>query len=255
MKKLCIESDLLLKVQLIEDTKIKQEICSSTNQYLAEFVVIKAENILIEPEQVLEETKTVLDEDESELELEPESYSPTNIEYLDEVDDEQILDKTPSIAEIMEETHLSEDSNNSISSEWLPVESNKPTRVKRRKGKSDQLHQCFICGKIFKCASNLKTHEVTHNPIKTHECKVCKKMFRMNCDLTKHLNIHKNERSYKCKVCLKGFNNIATMKEHTRLVHSGEKNHWCKICNIGFPLKHQLKSHNRTHTGEKPYKV
>lgn len=253
MKKLCIETDLISKEKMMEDTRIKQEINNSANQYPSQCVVIKSEEIIIEPEQVLEETKTVLDE--NELELEPKSYSPTHIEYLDEVEDEQNLNKTPSIVDIMEETQLSEDSNHSISTEWLPVESNKPERVKRRKGKSDQLHQCFLCGKIFKSASNLKGHEITHNPIKTLECKVCKKMFRMNCDLTKHLNIHKNERNYKCKVCLKGFNNIATLKEHFRLKHSGEKNHWCKICNIGFPLKHQLKSHNRTHTGEKPYKV
>ena len=250
MKILCIESDRILRKQMLEEIKIKQENSIPTNQYPPKLVIKAAKSIQIEPKPVFEETKTVTDEEKLEL----DSYSPTNIEYLDEVDDEQILDEVPIISEIIVESQFSEDSNNSETSDWLPVEI-KNEKIRKKKWKSDKPHQCSYCGKIFKSPSNLKSHELTHNQIKKHECEVCKKMFLMKCDLTKHLQIHRNERAYKCNVCSKGFNKLQTMKEHIRLVHSGEKNYMCSICDIGFPLKHQLISHNRTHTGEKPYQV
>ncbi|CAO1382506.1 unnamed protein product [Diamesa tonsa] len=246
MKVLCIESDRILKEQFPIDLEIKLENNSSMKQYLPEQMVIKTEKH-IKPEQMIEETKTELVEEELEL----ESYSPTNIEYLDEVEDEQILDEASLLVEVIEESHLSEDSNNSINSDWLPADEN--LKSKKKRWKPNKLYQCSYCGKVFKTSTNLKGHEMIHNQIRKHECEVCKKMFLMKCDLTKHLQIHKNERAYKCNVCFKGFNKLNTMKDHVRLVHSGDKTHMCTICDIGFPLKQQLISHNRTHTGEKPH--
>ena len=241
LKILCIESDRILKEQLSIDIEIKQEYTSPTKRIPPE------EHI----EQVFEVTKMEFIEEELEL----ESYSPTNIEYLDEVEDEQFLDEASLVTKVNEE--ISEDSNNSEDSDWHPaVETiERAPKSKKKRWKPNKLYQCSYCGKVFKTSTNLKCHEMIHQQIRKYECEICKKKFLMNCDLTKHLQIHKNERAYKCKVCLKGFNKLNTMKEHVRLVHSGEKNHICSICDIGFPLKQQLISHNRTHTGEKPHQV
>ena len=226
---------------------IKQENCNSIIQYLPGY---REKSPCIKTESVFEELKTIIDEEDLKLEC----YSPTNFEYLDEVEDETILDETQAIEEIIDETHLSD---NFIYSEsdCLPAQIINKSKARTKNCESNKHLQCAQCGKLFKTKSNLKGHEMIHYQIKKHECEVCKKLFLMKCDLTKHLKIHKNERAYKCNVCFKGFNKSNTMNNHIRLVHSGDKSHVCSVCNKGFPLKQQLISHGRTHTGEKPNKV
>ena len=58
------------------------------------------------------------------------------------------------------------------------------------------------CGKVFRFASELKSHKLTHRRIKTEHCPFpkCSKSYYSANDLAKHIKIHSNK-TWKCSVC------------------------------------------------------
>lgn len=68
--------------------------------------------------------------------------------------------------------------------------------AKRKKGrpKSQEPHQCDVCGKQYEYASLLKVHARTHLVDKGHNCPICMKSFARLDHYKQHINnVHKGE--------------------------------------------------------------
>ena len=48
-------------------------------------------------------------------------------------------------------------------------------------------HVCQVCGKRFKWASRLNSHQITHSNEKPYQCNVCKKRFKRKQSIKKHI--------------------------------------------------------------------
>ncbi|XP_036378765.1 zinc finger protein 2 homolog isoform X1 [Megalops cyprinoides] len=113
-------------------------------------------------------------------------------------------------------------------------------------------HTCPQCGKSFRCASALTTHQRTHAREQPFHCSQCGKNFRNSSNLRQHQKIHTGERPYHCSQCGKSFRQSITLIEHQR-THTGERPHQCSQCGKCFRKSGNLTQHQKIHTGERPY--
>ncbi|XP_072222174.1 uncharacterized protein [Leuresthes tenuis] len=111
---------------------------------------------------------------------------------------------------------------------------------------------CHICGKTFKCKSNMRKHYKVHTGERPYSCKICGKGVRDRDKLLIHTRTHTGERPYSCKTCGKSFTQNGGLTVHMR-THTDERPYSCELCGKGFRDNSKLLVHMRTHTGERPY--
>ncbi|XP_032428039.1 oocyte zinc finger protein XlCOF6.1-like isoform X2 [Xiphophorus hellerii] len=121
---------------------------------------------------------------------------------------------------------------------------------KIHKGKMSK--QCKVCGKIFKCISDLTIHKRIHAAEKPFSCVTCGKGFNQKGNMISHMRTHSGERPFSCETCGKGFSQKGSLSSHM-IIHKVEKPFSCITCGKGFNQRSHLTSHMRTHTGEKPF--
>uniref|UniRef100_G3P1Q5 Zinc finger protein 646 n=1 Tax=Gasterosteus aculeatus TaxID=69293 RepID=G3P1Q5_GASAC len=135
-------------------------------------------------------------------------------------------------------------------------------------------YSCAECGKAFRLATQLTTHQRVHlarpyrcdlcdksyihhrsltNHKKTHqvgmfECTVCFKLFNNMAALYSHQRTHKHERPFRCRVCGKSYRHSGSLINHKRSHQVGI--YQCSICRKSYPHLAALKSHLRLHKAQ-----
>ncbi|KAM6971551.1 zinc finger Y-chromosomal protein 1-like, partial [Tautogolabrus adspersus] len=113
---------------------------------------------------------------------------------------------------------------------------------------------CDLCGKEFKCKSQLAVHFQTHTGERPHLCDICGRKFSRQYQLKRHkILVHANrvngeenmkpDTPFACDVCGKRLKSEALLSAHAR-IHSGDKPHRCGICLRSFQRATCLKQHH-----------
>eukprot|EP00041_Stephanoeca_diplocostata_P033740 m.1121800 g.1121800 ORF g.1121800 m.1121800 type:complete len:603 (-) comp24400_c0_seq8:1765-3573(-) len=105
---------------------------------------------------------------------------------------------------------------------------------------------CRYCGKVFKKAGRLVTHERKHTGERPYSCSECTKSFRDAAALEGHISRQHRTQPFSCEICHKGFASQRQLTIHIR-VHSGEKPFQCVVCDRSFSQDGNLQTHIRRH--------
>ncbi|XP_053347456.1 zinc finger protein 782-like isoform X1 [Clarias gariepinus] len=106
---------------------------------------------------------------------------------------------------------------------------------------------CPLCGKCFKCFSQLEIHKRSHTGEKPYRCTLCGKKYAQKGHLYTHQRTHTGEKPYRCMHCGKAFIQKCSLDMHQR-THTGEKPFSCVKCGKGFTKKFNLNKHLAVHS-------
>ncbi|XP_037071183.1 zinc finger protein 771-like [Pollicipes pollicipes] len=128
--------------------------------------------------------------------------------------------------------------------------------VSRRPPHGQQRLSCGTCGRVCRCAWELRRHSHAHTGARPELCRVCGrgfaqrpfacatcgKRFRWRRNLTSHALVHSDESPHVCDVCGARFSGGGVLAAYVR-IPTGEKPHACDVC--GRPFRHRgtLKAH------------
>lgn len=120
-------------------------------------------------------------------------------------------------------------------------------------GRRPKVHECQLCGRIFRTSTLLRNHENTHSGTKPYKCELCPKAFGTSGELGRHMKyMHTHEKPHKCPLCDYLSVEASKIKRHMRS-HTGEKPYKCTLCEYASTDNYKLKRHMRVHTGERPF--
>ncbi|XP_052864381.1 gastrula zinc finger protein XlCGF7.1-like [Anopheles cruzii] len=110
-------------------------------------------------------------------------------------------------------------------------------------------NECQQCGKSFRSASYLKSHQKLHANEAPHKCTVCGAQFKLPVYLKWHMKIHSG--TYSCNHCNLAFKGPFDLREHQNR-HIGYKEFVCTSCDKNFYTKKELNKHERRTHERKP---
>ena len=126
-------------------------------------------------------------------------------------------------------------------------------RAKKGPGRRPKVHECNLCGRIFRTSTLLRNHHNTHTGTKPYTCELCPKAFGTSGELGRHMKyMHTHEKPHKCPLCDYLSVEASKIKRHMRS-HTGEKPYKCTLCEYASTDNYKLKRHMRVHTGERPF--
>ncbi|KAM9332401.1 zinc finger Y-chromosomal protein-like [Pholidichthys leucotaenia] len=113
---------------------------------------------------------------------------------------------------------------------------------------------CDLCGKEFKCQSQLAIHFQTHTGDRPHLCDICGRKFARQYQLKRHkILVHANQTNgeaeatpnclFSCDVCGKQLKSESLLAAHTR-IHTADKPYRCGVCQRGFQSSTSLRQHH-----------
>ncbi|XP_034721157.1 zinc finger protein 497-like [Etheostoma cragini] len=128
---------------------------------------------------------------------------------------------------------------------------------------------CHLCGREFKCVSQLAAHLQAHTGERPHLCDVCGRKFARQYQLKRHkVLVHAGgkegtprnvpcDAAFGCGVCGKRLKTAALLARHARC-HSAEKPHRCGVCLRSFLsaaclAQHNMRVHQRANAGDAPH--
>ena len=71
---------------------------------------------------------------------------------------------------------------------------------------------CAACGKAFKRAWELLSHEVVHTAARPFRCGLCTAAFKRHSDCKSHRLVHSDERPHRCDACGKRFKRASNLQ-------------------------------------------
>nr|XP_020859241.1 zinc finger protein 696-like [Phascolarctos cinereus] len=111
---------------------------------------------------------------------------------------------------------------------------------------------CVACGKHFKRAWELFSHEVVHKSARPFRCDLCDAAFKRHSDFKSHGLVHSEERPHTCEACGKGFKRASNLREHRR-IHTGQRPFPCPACPKRFKSPYELQRHSSQHASARPF--
>ncbi|XP_014834715.1 PREDICTED: zinc finger protein 33B-like, partial [Poecilia mexicana] len=122
----------------------------------------------------------------------------------------------------------------------------------RKTYKGKNYKQCTVCGKKFKCRSNLISHMKTHRNENPFSCLTCGKCLSRKQSLDRHMMTHTGEKPFSCLTCGKGFTQKSSLDQHMK-THTGERPFSCLTCGKDFIQKSRWTCHMKIHKVERPF--
>eukprot|EP01083_Nonionella_stella_P025669 70730_1 len=119
---------------------------------------------------------------------------------------------------------------------------------------SARIFQCYVCEKLFKSKSKVKSHQRSRSDERPFPCSLCGKSFKSQNYLKQHHRSHSGEIHFPCNLCGKLFKYKSEVKQHIMRIQSQ-----CNLCEKSFNFQIYLKSqaeikrHQRSQSDERPF--
>lgn len=110
----------------------------------------------------------------------------------------------------------------------------------------DKPFLCETCGYACKTTTKLRVHQTSHSESKPYACDKCKFTCRLHNDLKCHMRIHTDIRPHTCENCGASFRRSQHLKVH-KLIHETASKLNCNKCNFKANNYLSMKRHNINH--------